>query len=244
MTIRTMILDDDTNSHKAAVAALREYPEIQIVGQFTGSDQMLAFLETNPADLLFLDIELKETFGFTVARQLRQRYPGLMIVFLTGHSSYAIDGYDFQPVNFLTKPIHPVKLEQTIREVRSRMERSGGQRPAQIMFRLQQGYRILDVREIVYIERKDRKNILHTEQETVRIAGYTMRELEEMLCGHGFFLCHQSFLISLHRVKSLCDVGRQLYETQLQGCPEPIPVSRNRYEAMKAGLLALGIPVV
>ena len=33
----------------------------------------------------------------------------VMIVFLTGHSSYAIDGYDFHPVGFLTKPIHPGK---------------------------------------------------------------------------------------------------------------------------------------
>lgn len=241
MTIRTLILDDDPNSHKAACQALSQYPDVEILGQFLTAGELEAYLQHRDADVLFLDIEIGGDFGFSVARTLRRTHPELMIVFLTGHSSYAIDGYDFQPVNFLTKPIHPAKLEQTVEEIRRRMRRGDGQRKAQLMFRLQQGYRIVDVRSICHIERRDRKNFLRLEDETLQISGYTMRELEQMLSGHGFFLCHQSFLINLYRVTGLYDVGRQLYEATVRGSECPIPVSRNHYEGLRSQLLSLGI---
>lgn len=234
MNIRTLILDDDSNSRIAACTALAEFSDIEIVGQFSQSKELFSFLENNSAHLLFLDIELNEEMGFTVAQELRHDYPELLIVFLTGHATYAIDGYDFQPVNFLTKPINKLKLEQTVAEVRRRLNQQNGQKSAKLMFRMQKGYRIIDVRDICYIERLERKNYLHTANETLCIAGYTMSELEEMLEEHGFFLCHQSFLISLYRVKSVRDIKKQLYEAQLQDCPKPVPISRNCYvELMK-----------
>ena len=129
---------------------------------------------------------------------------------MTGHSSYAIDGYDFQPLNFLTKPINHTKLRQSVDEAKNRLNNQKSQRSARLMFSLSQGYRILDVRDICYIERSDRKNYLHTANETLHITGYTMHNLEEMLEEHGFFLSHKSFLISIYRVQIVRDIGRQL----------------------------------
>ncbi|MCM1544112.1 MAG: LytTR family DNA-binding domain-containing protein [Ruminococcus sp.] len=244
MTIQTLILDDDANSRLAASTALEAYPEIEIVGDFSNSSQLFEFLQNGSADLLFLDIELNEVTGFSVAERLREEYPNLMIVFLTGHSSYAIDGYNFQPVNFLTKPINPVKLEQTIEQVRRRLRQFSGQRSSKLMFRLQQGYKILDVRDICYIERLHRKNYMHTVEETLCISGYTMHELEQMLEEHGFFLSHQSFLISLYRVQTVRDAGRQLYEVKLRGCEQAIPVSRYHYDELLKKLKELGMQVI
>ncbi len=243
MAIKTVILDDSAPSRMAAAAALERFDDVEIVGQFGESGALFDFLASHTAHLLFLDIELSEELGFTVARKLRETDPELMIVFLTGHSSYAIDGYGFQPVNFLTKPIHPEKLRETIEEVRRRMRAHREQRPAQLMFRLPQGYRILDVRDIVYIERLGRKNILHTDTEELRMSGYTVRELEEMLSEHGFFLCHQSFLISLWRVEAIRDARRQLYEVTLRGAAAPVPVSRTRYEALLEALDGHGVVI-
>lgn len=241
MIIHAIILDDDSNAHKAVCSALSPFEDVEISGRFFSRKELMDFLQSHSADVLFLDIEIGQEFGFTIARELRQSHPELLIVFLTGHSSYAVDGYDFQPINFLTKPINPVKLEQTICEIRRRLRQEGEQRKAQLMFRLSQGYRILDVRSILYVERTDRKNYLVLEKERLQMAGYTMRELEEMLSGYGFFLCHQSFLVNLYRIVRMRDAGRQLYEAELRGTNTPVPVSRNRYEKLKSELRELGI---
>ncbi len=241
MNIRTLILDDSEDSRLAAAMVLSEFPDIEIVGQFSNSAELFTFITGNPVHLLFLDIELDEESGFNTAKRLRQEHPKLMIVFLTGHSSYAIDGYDFQPVNFLTKPINPKKIGQTLEEVRRRLNVSLEQPPAQLMLRLLQGYRILDVRDICYIEHMGKKNFLHTEAETLRIANYTLQELEEMLCECGFFTCHQSYLISLYRVEAIRETRRQIFDATLRGCEEPIPVSRGKYGELVERLRALGI---
>lgn len=243
MKIRTLLLDDDENSRYAAEAALSKYEDIEIAGSFSKSTQLLDFLGEHTAHLLILDIELDNETGFSIARMLRQEHPELMIVFLTGHSSYAIDGYDFQPINFLTKPINPRKLAETIAEVRRRLEEHPGQRSAKLMFHLYQGYRIFDVRDICYLERRNRKCYLCTETETLQIGKYTMPELEKMLCEHGFFVCHQSFLISLYRVESLRDAGQRLYEARLRGTDATVPVARGRYKAMIESLHNLGINI-
>ena len=241
MNIRTLILDDDPNSRLAACTALAEHPEIEIAGSFSNIKELFDYLEKDSAQLIFLDIELNGETGFTAARRLRSEYPDIMFVFLTGHSSYAIDGYDFQPINFLTKPINALKLEQAVNEVKNRLGKLSGQRSAKLMFRLQQGYRILDVRDICYIERLKRKNYLHTANETLCIAGYTMHELEQMLEEHGFFLCHQSFIVSLYRTQTVRDVGRQLYEVLLRDCNVPVPVSRLHYDGLIKRLKDIGI---
>ncbi len=244
MNIRTLILDDSETSRLAASTALAEFSDVEIAGQFENSRELFSFLEKYPAHLLFLDIELDQESGFATARQLRRAYPELMIVFLTGHSSYAIDGYDFQPVNFLTKPIDSEKLRQTLDEVRRRLGQRQKQPPAQLMFRLLQGYRILDVRDICYVEHMGRQNYLYTPSESLRIANYAIRELEEMLSEYGFFLCHQSYLISLYRVTAIQETRRQIFEATLRGAPQPVPVSRNRYEEMLGRMKEIGIQAV
>ena len=242
MTVRTAILDNDIHSRTAARAALAAYPDFEIAGMFATSGELLRFLEENTIHLLFLDIELDQESGFDTARRLGRQYPEVMIVFLTGHSSYAIDGYDFHPVGFLTKPIHPGKLEQTLAEVRRRRQHSSRQSGARLMFHLQAGgHRIIDVREICYVERYNRKNFLCTGGESLRITNYTMRELEEMLSQHGFFLSHQAFILSLYRVNAIRSVGRQLYEAVLRGCEKPIPVSRDRYSKLLQALEETGV---
>lgn len=246
MTVQTLILDNDPNSAAAARVALEPFPELEVAGEFRTSGELFRYLEEHTAHLLFLDIELDEESGFDAARRLRREYPELLVVFLTGHSSYAIDGYDFHPVGFLTKPINPVKLRQTVEEVKRRRGSMSRQSEAKLMFHLKQGgYRILDVRDICCIERSSRKNYLYTETEDIRIMNYTMRELDEMLSRHGFFLGHQSYILSLYRVTAIRDIGRQVYEAELRGCAKAVPVSRNRYDELLRRLEDINVhPVV
>lgn len=243
MNIRTILLDDDDNSRLAAEMALTKIPDVEVAGSFSTSSQLTDFLAEHTAHLLLLDIELDNETGFSIARMLRKEQPEIMVAFLTGHSSYAIDGYDFHPVNFLTKPINPRKLAETIAEVRRRLEHRRNQHPAKLMFRMRQGYSVFDVRDICYVERRNRKCYLRTETEEIQIGRYTMPELEEMFCEHDFFLCHQSFLISLYRIQSLRDVGQRVYEARLRGTDAAVPVARGRYKALIDTLHDLGINI-
>lgn len=241
MMIKTVILDDDVNSQKAAIAALKKYKDIQIVEKFNNSQDLFSFLEHETIDLLFLDIELNEEFGLEVAEKIRKQYPQSLIVFFTGHASYAIDGYDFQPVSFLTKPINHLKLERTIENVRNILtQNQQRRRSVQLMFKCLKGYQMIRVEDICYVEHRNRKNYLMTIQGEQRIANYTVKELEKMLEPYGFFCCHQSFLVPLDKVKNINEIERQVYTLTLEGIDHTIPMSRNKYEELREKLSKQG----
>ena len=54
MSIRTIILDDEPNSRLAAGTALADYPEIELVGSFSHSNELFDFLKNGVAPDLLL----------------------------------------------------------------------------------------------------------------------------------------------------------------------------------------------
>lgn len=239
--IKTVLLDDDALSRQAARAALAAYSDVTIIREFSESTDFFAFLKNESVDLLFLDIELDGETGFQIAGRMKTEHPEIMIVFLTGHSTYAIDGYDFSPVNFLVKPINAQKLFQTLEEVRRRMSNTDNtRRTAKIMLRLKNGLEIIQVDDIRYFERRNRKIYMVCRDSEQSVSGYTMRELEMMLEPYGFYCCHQSFLVSLQHVSGLRDARRQLYEVMVHDREETVPVSRHRYNDLTKKLKKIG----
>lgn len=235
--IKTILLDDDENSRLAAHMALQEFDDIQIVGEYGCSKDFYEELDKLEPDLLVLDIELQNELGFDIAKELRKRNSNLMIVFLTGHASYAIDGYDYRPINFLTKPVNQEKLRATIEEVRKCKDGLDGKKTpesqsTQIMFKTKKGYQFLEVQNILYIERRNRRNYVITETEEFRISDYTMKDLEEMLSPYNFILCHQSILLAVDKIAAVTEIGRQVYEAKIGAGEKSVPVARGHYEVV------------
>lgn len=108
------------------------------------------------------------------------------------------------------------------------------------MFKIPGEYKIIDADAIVYIERRNRRNFLVTDSGEMQITGYTMHEIEDMLQDYDFFMCHQSFIISLSRVRGINEISRQLYEAHLEGSENAVPVSRNKYEELILRLKEFG----
>ena len=234
MSIKTIIVDDDVNSLKAIQSALKNYEEIEIINTFENSKQLFNYLENNKIDLYILDIELNEESGFDIARKIKQNNQNALIIFFTGHASYAIDGYDFQPISFLTKPINYDKLDKAIKNVKEKInQQKPMKKNPQIMIRCLKEYKIINVNDIYYVEHRNRKNYLIGKIGEIRIANYTVKEIEEMLEPYGFFSPHQSFVVSLSKIKNIKEISRQLYELTIDGCNETIPMSRNKYDELK-----------
>ena len=234
--IRAVLVDDDPLSRLAAKTVMEEIPDLRVIGEFGGSEDFFNGIGDLQADLVFLDIELAENkSGFSIASRIHRDYPELLFIFLTGHASYAIDGYGFHPVDFLTKPIRREKLEDAMKEVRKRL---GLEKPQNIelLFHLNSGYRMINTADIDYIERRDRRNYMIVSGKELQISRYSMKELEDMLEGHGFLLCHQSFLVNIAKITFLGDGGHQLYYVTLKDIPQQIPVSRNKYAELLEAL--------
>ena len=114
-----VIVDDDELDRLMVISCLRNYPEIKGVEVFDSSLNALAFLEDNPVDILFLDIDMPEMSGI----ELRKRLPQHAIcVFITAYPEHAVESFEVEALDFLVKPLKTDRFNQTITRIRDYME--------------------------------------------------------------------------------------------------------------------------
>lgn len=75
------------------------------IQEFTSASDFVYEIEENTIfNLIFLDIELQEAHGFTVAEVIRKHLPDALLIFVSNHAKYVFDAFRFKPFSYLPKP--------------------------------------------------------------------------------------------------------------------------------------------
>ncbi len=83
ITIKLAITDDHKMVLKGIESMLKETREIEVVGTYKNAKETLNNLEKDKPDVLLLDINLPDTNGIDLCKQLVKKYPELKIIALT-----------------------------------------------------------------------------------------------------------------------------------------------------------------
>src|SRR5438445_8223096 len=102
MNLRCLIVDDEPNAVNLLEMFIQQNTGWQILAKCYNAKEALHFLKTQPADLIFLDINMPQLTGMEMASLLPKE---TKIVFTTAYSEYAADSYHFQTIDYLLKPI-------------------------------------------------------------------------------------------------------------------------------------------
>ena len=98
-------VDDEALMLGALVAAIEASPDITEVTSFSDCEQALAFVKNHPADVAFLDINMRGMGGLALAEKIIASCPNCKIVFCTGYEEYAIPAFKLHAAGYLMKPI-------------------------------------------------------------------------------------------------------------------------------------------
>lgn len=80
--------------------------------------EMLASVEKNKPDIVWLDIELSDMNGLEMAAKTKELSPSTNIVFVTGYPEYAVDAFSMHASGFVLKPATKEKLREEIENLR------------------------------------------------------------------------------------------------------------------------------
>ena len=100
-----LLVDDQPKASEASIAALEHYVPRERILYAEDVEKAKMILGAGNVSLVFLDIEMPGMSGFSMAAFLEEAYQGIPYVFLTGHADFAAESYDYEPVDFLTKPV-------------------------------------------------------------------------------------------------------------------------------------------
>lgn len=236
--INVAIVDDDRRCIDHLCGLLNQLHYVNIVGTMTGSDRLVELLQTKPIDLLFLDIMMNGEDGFSVAEYVKKHYPEKMIIFTTGFDDFALRGYDYNPLDFLIKPVSRIRLEKALSYAMGRKDQTNQEHHAKIGIQTSQGVTIIEVETILYVEKTGRKvEIVYAEEAQLRhLRIYsTLGELEKVFEAYHFIRIHQSFLVPIYRVSGILSTDiRNSYEVELKGTTKRLPLSRSKYNELKS----------
>ncbi|MBR3082420.1 MAG: response regulator transcription factor [Clostridiales bacterium] len=197
------------------------------IDTFFDGNILEADFRDKPYDLVFLDIEMSELDGITLAKKLRSLSDKVYIVFLTSHIEYALEGYEVNALRYLTKPVNIDKLKEVIKYVQER-ETSA----RQIIIKEDGEKIVVDVNDVIYMEAQN-QNVRIVTCTNEHIIRYNISDFEEQLKNDGFFRIHRGYLISLAKVKKLSkgDVIMELGKDEVS-----LPVSRSNLKPLKDAL--------
>ena len=120
MTIRALIVDDEPPA-RTRLRQLLEQAGVSVVGEAGSAAEALALIHDRRPDVLFLDIEMPEVRGTSLAASLPEPRP--FVVFATAYERYAIEAFACDATDYLLKPVNRAKLAATIERIRQRMSR-------------------------------------------------------------------------------------------------------------------------
>jgi two-component SAPR family response regulator len=71
-------------------------------------------------DVVFLDIHMPEVSGLQIAELLQEKYPSIMLVFMTAHDAYALEAFELNAIDYVLKPLVRDRLEKTFKRILER----------------------------------------------------------------------------------------------------------------------------
>ena len=100
--ISCIIVDDEPLAVRLMESYVAKTPFLSLKGSFTSGTAAYSFLQDNPVDLLFCDIQMPNLSGMDLSRMLPER---TRIIFTTAFSEYAVEGFKVRALDYLLKPI-------------------------------------------------------------------------------------------------------------------------------------------
>jgi two-component system LytT family response regulator len=227
MSLRTVIADDEPLARERLRLQLSQDPEIEIVAECRNGREVVAQLKSNPADLLFLDIQMPGRDGFGVIEDVGlSNMP--MTVFVTAHNEYAAEAFEVHALDYLVKPIERKRLDETLVRVkqRIRLEEVFAARheifsalqalrtaagndpyPQRLLTKSGNTSSVVAVHDIAWIEAADYYVCLHVGGKK-HLLRESIRTLETKLNPNKFVRLHRSAIVNIDHVREIHRDGR------------------------------------
>lgn len=116
--MKTIIVDDEMLAIKQFEMECKKIPWVNIAGKFQNAQQALKYAKKEKIEAAFLDIELSGMNGILLGKKLRELYPNLVVIFLTGYDNYTLDALYMKADYYLMKPYSSKDFQDVMENAR------------------------------------------------------------------------------------------------------------------------------
>ena len=204
--IRCIAIDDEPLALRQIIGYIRKTPFLELKGDFENAIPAMEFLQNNPVDLMFVDINMPDLSGIDFVKTLKN--PPL-IIFITAYSEYAIEGFRVNAIDYLLKPVGYTEFLKSANKARNSIE-TKFQGKMKIEEKKEYLYvkadsKLVRIRmeDIIYIEGMREYVRIHIENSKSLMPLMSMHLLEEQLPSDKFMRVHRSYIVNLEKIVTI-----------------------------------------
>lgn len=146
-------------------------------------------------DFLFIDMEMPGLTGLDTLKKFREFDTNCIVIIISNYRSYILDSFEFEPFDFILKPLNNEKFNNTLKRGLEKHKRSS----KKMIIYSDHKHIILSYNDIISIESKSKNIYIHSiygDFKVVKKLSYFIEKLEP----YGFLKTHKSFLINMDKV--------------------------------------------
>jgi DNA-binding LytR/AlgR family response regulator len=211
---RVLIIEDEQLAADKLAMLLEEIdPQLKVVGMLDTVSSAVAWLSSNNADLIFLDINLSDDISFKIFEQVTVEAP---VIFVTAYDQFAIKAFKHNGIDYILKPVDRLELEQAVarywksKGLKSEITANIMQLVSQMVPQQQRRSRLLisygdksksvAINEVAFFYSFEKGVYLTTFQNSTYLTNETLDSLEMELDAQVFFRLNRKILVSIHAI--------------------------------------------
>lgn len=191
--------------HKALESSfIRHNFDAEVTLATTNPLEVLEFIKTKPVDVVFLDIDMRPHMsGLELAEKIRKKNKDVYLIFTTGHLEYGLIAYKYKTFDYLSKPVTPERLEDTLLRLFDDISYS-----PKSFIKIDNKNTIISADKVNYIVKEGMKSIFYTDDNVLEVYN-SFSKLESSL-PNNFMRCHKSYIVNLDKITGIQSTTNQV----------------------------------
>ena len=213
-TFNCIIVEDEPLAAEVLQDYIRQVPFLKLISCCSDAFYAMESLQQFNIDLMFLDIHLPKMKGLDLIKVLKKP-PKIIIT--TAYQEYALQGYEFNVIDYLLKPIEFSRFLMAVNKMEQSKEivlpAGAAPVPAErlhLFFNVGKKKVKVFLDEILYIESMKEYIRVNTKNKSV-LTKFKLSQVEGLLSENNFLRIHRSFIVAKDKIEAFSatevDVG-------------------------------------
>ena len=200
--ISCIVIEDQMPARRILQKYIGDIHELNLMGLFSNALDALEYLRNNHVDLIFLDIHLPKLSGIDFLSVLNKK---TFVIITSAFSDYALQGYEFEVVDYLLKPFSferflkaVLKVEQRSKDKTSTFDES--KVPESIL--IKEGYDFVKIQfdDITHIQADGDYSHIFCKNRKHHVS-YSLKYWKDKLPANQFIQVHRSYIVNFQLVE-------------------------------------------
>ncbi|HAY3536774.1 LytR/AlgR family response regulator transcription factor [Elizabethkingia anophelis] len=202
--LNCIIIDDEPLGREVIESFVQGIPFLSLIKSYGDPTEALLYLQNNTVDIVFSDIKMPKINGMELVKSLSNPP---VIIFITAHRDFALDGFDTGATDYLVKPVRFDRFLKAVNRAKDYIALKQIPSIQQVntdrIFIKSEGKLVkILLDEILYVEAQGDylKIVIDSATYTTQA---TLKSMEEILISPDFFRVQRSFILNTEAIRSV-----------------------------------------